>query len=114
MTADRAFRTALAQLVAALGELEAPSMIIGGVAVIAAGVPRDTIDIDATVLGSLRVSMTRRSLRASGRSFSSAMKRPASPSSLPSPGCLSRKRRSRRLGRQIWKGSPSAWPARRI
>ena len=28
-------------------------MIIGGVAVIAAGVPRETIDIDATVLGSM-------------------------------------------------------------
>lgn len=36
---------------AALDELTAPSMIIGGVAVIAAGVPRQTIDIDATILG---------------------------------------------------------------
>ena len=36
---------------AALDELDVPSMIIGGIAVIAAGVPRDTIDIDATVLG---------------------------------------------------------------
>jgi hypothetical protein len=38
-------------LAAALGELAAPSMIIGGVAVIAAGVPRQTIDVDATVRG---------------------------------------------------------------
>src|SRR5206468_1672964 len=29
----------------------APSMIIGGIAVIAAGVPRQTIDVDATILG---------------------------------------------------------------
>jgi hypothetical protein len=36
---------------AALDELGAPSMIIGGIAVIAAGVPRETVDIDATVLG---------------------------------------------------------------
>jgi hypothetical protein len=42
---------ALRALVAALNELPVPSMIIGGVAVIAAGVPRQTIDIDAAVLG---------------------------------------------------------------
>ena len=51
MAADSQFRSALAALAAALDELNAPSMIIGGVAVIAAGVPRETIDIDATVLG---------------------------------------------------------------
>lgn len=49
-SADR-FLAALRAVVAALDELPAPSMIIGGVAVIAAGVPRQTIDIDATVLG---------------------------------------------------------------
>ena len=39
-------------VVAALDSLcAAPSMIIGGIAVIAAGVPRQTIDVDATVLG---------------------------------------------------------------
>jgi hypothetical protein len=36
---------------AALNEIPAPSMIIGGVAVIAAGVPRETIDVDATISG---------------------------------------------------------------
>jgi hypothetical protein len=34
-----------------MDELSTPWMIIGGVAVIAAGVPRETIDVDATVLG---------------------------------------------------------------
>ena len=38
-------------LASALDEMDAPAMIIGGFAVIAAGVPRETIDIDATVLG---------------------------------------------------------------
>jgi hypothetical protein len=42
---------ALRALVAALDEIPTPSMIIGGIAVIAAGVPRQTIDIDATVMG---------------------------------------------------------------
>lgn len=42
---------ALAALQAALAELEAPWMIIGGIAVIARGVPRLTVDIDATVWG---------------------------------------------------------------
>ena len=51
MAADQRFRVALQALGAALDELGIPSMIIGGIAVIAAGVPRDTIDIDATVLG---------------------------------------------------------------
>jgi hypothetical protein len=51
VTADGRFTAALRALTAALGELGAPSMIIGGIAVIAAGVPRETVDIDATVLG---------------------------------------------------------------
>lgn len=42
---------ALAALDRALTELGVPFMIIGGIAVIARGVPRQTIDIDATVLG---------------------------------------------------------------
>lgn len=42
---------ALAALDGALTELGVPFMIIGGIAVIARGVPRQTIDIDATVWG---------------------------------------------------------------
>lgn len=42
---------ALAALDRALMELGVPFMIIGGIAVIARGVPRQTIDIDATVWG---------------------------------------------------------------
>jgi hypothetical protein len=42
---------ALAALNRALAQLDAPAMIIGGVAVIARGVPRLTGDIDATVWG---------------------------------------------------------------
>jgi hypothetical protein len=49
--ADERFKAALDALAGALSEIAAPSMIIGGVAVIAAGVPRQTIDIDATILG---------------------------------------------------------------
>lgn len=51
MTAEGRFTAALRALTAALDEIGAPSMIIGGIAVIAAGVPRETVDIDATVLG---------------------------------------------------------------
>lgn len=47
--ADRLFLDALSDLTAALAQVPSPSMIIGGVAVIARGVPRQTIDIDATV-----------------------------------------------------------------
>lgn len=47
--ADQDLLEALAALAAALRFLEAPSMVIGGVAVIAHGVPRLTVDIDATV-----------------------------------------------------------------
>lgn len=43
------FLDALEALRCALDEVDAPSMIIGGVAVIALGVPRLTVDIDATV-----------------------------------------------------------------
>jgi predicted nucleotidyltransferase len=49
--ADDPLSQALRSVAAALGNLAAPSMIIGGIAVIAAGVPRQTIDVDATVLG---------------------------------------------------------------
>ncbi|HKR63359.1 MAG TPA: nucleotidyl transferase AbiEii/AbiGii toxin family protein [Thermoanaerobaculia bacterium] len=51
MTADTRFAAALRALAAALNEIPAPSMIIGGIAVIAAGVPRETVDIDAAILG---------------------------------------------------------------
>jgi hypothetical protein len=47
--ADRALLAALAALAAALGDVGAPAMIIGGIAVIARGVPRQTADVDATV-----------------------------------------------------------------
>lgn len=47
--ADRGLLDALRALSAALREAGAPSMIIGGIAVIARGVPRLTVDIDATV-----------------------------------------------------------------
>lgn len=53
MSAPRAgFLDALAAVSAALRDLDGPSMIIGGVAVIAHGVPRLTVDIDATVAAS--------------------------------------------------------------
>jgi hypothetical protein len=48
---DRGVLEALAALIRALGEAEAPAMIIGGIAVIARGVPRLTVDIDATAWG---------------------------------------------------------------
>ena len=43
-------RKTLADLAKALQRIEAPSMVIGGIAVIAHGVARQTIDVDATVL----------------------------------------------------------------
>ena len=49
MTADLAVIAALRALSDALEELGAPAMVIGGIAVIARGVPRTTLDIDATV-----------------------------------------------------------------
>ncbi len=48
---DRRIFQALAALDAALGELGVPAMVIGGIAVIARGVPRATVDVDATVWG---------------------------------------------------------------
>ncbi|HEX5720387.1 MAG TPA: DUF6036 family nucleotidyltransferase [Thermoanaerobaculia bacterium] len=48
---DRVLLDAVAALAAALRQLRAPGMIIGGMAVIARGVPRLTVDVDATVWG---------------------------------------------------------------
>lgn len=48
---DRPVLQALAALNGALAALDAPAMIIGGIAVIARGVPRLTVDVDATVWG---------------------------------------------------------------
>ena len=48
---DTGVLEALAALQRALEDLDAPSMILGGIAVIARGVPRLTVDIDATVWG---------------------------------------------------------------
>lgn len=45
------FRSALAALFGALKTIDRPAMLIGGLAVIARGVPRLTIDIDAVVHG---------------------------------------------------------------
>ena len=53
VAADSRLTAAFQALAAALDEIPAPSMIIGGLAVIASGVPRQTIDIDATVHGRL-------------------------------------------------------------
>lgn len=47
--ADQQLLDALAAVAAALDSVDSASMIIGGIAVIARGVPRQTIDIDATV-----------------------------------------------------------------
>jgi predicted nucleotidyltransferase len=49
MTADAALLAALAACASALRRLGRPAMIIGGIAVIARGVPRQTVDIDATM-----------------------------------------------------------------
>jgi hypothetical protein len=51
MTAAEGAAAALEALVGALDHVRAPAMIIGGVAVIARGVPRTTLDIDATIWG---------------------------------------------------------------
>jgi hypothetical protein len=50
-SADLALLEALAALDRTLRRLAAPAMIIGGIAVIARGVPRQTVDIDATIWG---------------------------------------------------------------
>jgi hypothetical protein len=47
--ADRDFLRALAALAGVLAALPTPGMVIGGLAAIARGVPRQTVDIDATV-----------------------------------------------------------------
>lgn len=47
--ADEALLAALRSVAAAFRELAVPAMIIGGVAVIARGVPRQTVDVDGTV-----------------------------------------------------------------
>ena len=51
MTIDAAaaFRSALLALQRTFDELARPAMIIGGIAAIARGIPRQTIDIDATI-----------------------------------------------------------------
>jgi hypothetical protein len=49
MPADDQLLSALRALAGALRELDAPAMVIGGIAVIARGVPRQTVDIDAAV-----------------------------------------------------------------
>jgi hypothetical protein len=48
---ESAILAALAALAEGLTESGAPAMIIGGIAVIARGVPRQTVDVDATVWG---------------------------------------------------------------
>jgi hypothetical protein len=50
-SADRSLLDALAAVQVALDDLGAPAMIIGGIAVVARGIPRLTRDIDATVWG---------------------------------------------------------------
>lgn len=50
-SADTQLLAGLSALAAALEDVGAPSMIIGGIAVMARGVPRQTIDVDATVWG---------------------------------------------------------------
>ena len=49
--AAAAFKSALLALQQVFDELARPAMIIGGIAAIARGVPRQTIDIDATIEG---------------------------------------------------------------
>src|SRR2546423_1281894 len=51
LPADQKLLTALAALQQALDQSGAPSMIVGGIAVIGRGVARDTSDIDAAVWG---------------------------------------------------------------
>lgn len=49
--ADDALLAALGAVAGAFREFAVPAMIIGGVAVIARGVPRQTVDVDGTVWG---------------------------------------------------------------
>jgi len=48
---DKGLLGAIAALAVALRQINAPAMIIGGIAVISHGVPRQTVDVDATVWG---------------------------------------------------------------
>jgi hypothetical protein len=50
-SADDRLLDALRALAATLDDLAVPGMVIGGIAVIAHGVPRQTVDVDATVWG---------------------------------------------------------------
>jgi hypothetical protein len=59
---------ALADLAKALRQIDAPSMVIGGIAVIAHGVARQTVDIDATVLAArLEISQILEALAGASR-----------------------------------------------
>jgi hypothetical protein len=49
--ADEALLATLSAVAGAFRELGAPAMIIGGIAVIARGIPRQTVDVDGTVWG---------------------------------------------------------------
>ena len=49
MTPDQAVTSALEALAASFDEIGVPAMVIGGIAVVARGVPRTTLDVDATV-----------------------------------------------------------------
>lgn len=49
--ADEALLATLRAVAGAFRELGAPAMIIGGIAVIARGIPRQTVDVDGTVWG---------------------------------------------------------------
>jgi hypothetical protein len=49
MTADDPLLAALSDLAGALRKIDAPSMIIGGMAVLARGIARQTADVDATL-----------------------------------------------------------------
>lgn len=61
---------ALRALAAAFSELSVPAMLIGGMAVIARGVPRLTRDVDATVAGGDLDSVRRTSKTLNGCSRS--------------------------------------------
>src|ERR1041385_2800182 len=60
------FLDALHAVASALDELSTPSMIFGGVAVIALGVPRLTVDIDASVSASVDLAELARVLASHG------------------------------------------------
>jgi hypothetical protein len=62
---------ALDALSAALADIGAPAMVIDGIAVIARGVPRTTLDINATSGPNASISIAR------SRSFDAAVSSPA-------------------------------------